>query len=384
MKRRSELKSSFIPVNTPKIFNQEKINIKKCLDTGWISSEGSYVKEFEKSFSKYNKRIYGIAVSSGTAALEVAMKSLNLKNGAHVIIPTFSIISTALCVIKLGLKPILVDVNLSTWNMECDQIIKKITKKTKAIIITHIYGFPVDMNNILKIAKKKNIKVIEDSAEMIGQTYNNRKCGSFGDISTFSFYANKHITTGEGGMILTNDKKLYEKCKSLRNLSFGSGVNRFNHDDIGWNYRMTNLQAALGCGQLKNIKKILKRKREIGRRYISILKNCKKIYIQPYKLKYAKNIFWVFGVLINKEIKISRNSIVNKLNKKNIQTRNFFYPMHKQKIFKKMKVFSNTVRYKNAEFLSENGFYLPSGLGITNREIDYVGNTLFKILENKS
>ena len=384
MKRRSELKNSFIPVNTPKIFNQEKINIKKCLDTGWISSEGSYVKEFEKSFSKYNKRIYGIAVSSGTAALEVAMKSLNLKNGAHVIIPTFSIISTALCVIKLGLKPILVDVNLSTWNMECDQIIKKITKKTKAIIITHIYGFPVDMNNILKIAKKKNIKVIEDSAEMIGQTYNNRKCGSFGDISTFSFYANKHITTGEGGMILTNDKKLYEKCKSLRNLSFGSGVNRFNHDDIGWNYRMTNLQAALGCGQLKNIKKILKRKREIGRRYISILKNCKKIYIQPYKLKYAKNIFWVFGVLINKEIKISRNSIVNKLNKKNIQTRNFFYPMHKQKIFKKMKVFSNTARYKNAEFLSENGFYLPSGLGITNREIDYVGNTLFKILENKS
>ena len=384
MKRRSELKSSFIPVNTPKIFNQEKINIKKCLDTGWISSEGSYVKEFEKSFSKYNKRIYGIAVSSGTAALEVAMKSLNLKNGAHVIIPTFSIISTALCVIKLGLKPILVDVNLSTWNMECDQIIKKITKKTKAIIITHIYGFPVDMNNILKIAKKKNIKVIEDSAEMIGQTYNNRKCGSFGDISTFSFYANKHITTGEGGMILTNDKKLYEKCKSLRNLSFGSGVNRFNHDDIGWNYRMTNLQAALGCGQLKNIKKILKRKREIGRRYISILKNCKKIYIQPYKLKYAKNIFWVFGVLINKEIKISRNSIVNKLNKKNIQTRNFFYPMHKQKIFKKMKVFSNTARYKNAEFLSENGFYLPSGLGITNSEIDYVGNTLFKILENKS
>jgi len=384
MKRRSELKSSFIPVNTPKIFNQEKINIKKCLDTGWISSEGSYVKEFEKSFSKYNKRIYGIAVSSGTAALEVAMKSLNLKNGAHVIIPTFSIISTALCVIKLGLKPILVDVNLSTWNMECDQIIKKITKKTKAIIITHIYGFPVDMNNILKIAKKKNIKIIEDSAEMIGQTYNNRKCGSFGDISTFSFYANKHITTGEGGMILTNNKKLYEKCKSLRNLSFGSGVNRFNHDDIGWNYRMTNLQAALGCGQLKNIKKILKRKREIGRRYISILKNCKKIYIQPYKLKYAKNIFWVFGVLINKEIKISRNSIVNKLNKKNIQTRNFFYPMHKQKIFKKMKVFSNTARYKNAEFLSENGFYLPSGLGITNSEIDYVGNTLFKILENKS
>jgi len=384
MKTRSKLKNNFIPVNIPKIFNQEKINIKKCLDTGWISSEGGYVKEFEQSFSKFNKRIYGIAVSSGTAALDVAMKSLNLKKGAHVIIPTFSIISTALCVIKLGLKPILVDVNLNTWNMDCNQIIKKITKKTKAIIITHIYGFPVDMDNILKIAKKKNIKIIEDSAEMIGQTYNNKKCGSFGDLSTFSFYANKHITTGEGGMILTNNKKLYEKCKSLRNLSFGFGANRFNHDDIGWNYRMTNLQAALGCGQLMNINEIVKRKREIGRRYISILKNCKKIYIQPYKLKYSKNIFWVFGVLIKKGMKISRNTIVNKLNKRNIQTRNFFYPMHKQKIFKKMKVFSNSVKYKNAEYLSANGFYLPSGLGITNKEIDYVGNTLFQVLENKT
>ena len=383
MKIRSKLKSSFIPVNKPKIFNQEKINVKKCLDSGWISSEGSYVKDFENLFSKYNKRKYGIAVSSGTAALEVAMKSLNLKKGSHVIIPTFSIISTALCVVKLGLKPILVDVNLNNWNMEVEEVIKKITKKTKAIIITHIYGFPVDMKKILNIAKKKNIKIIEDSAEMIGQTYNNKKCGSFGELSTFSFYANKHITTGEGGMILTNNKNLYDKCKSLRNLSFGYGVNRFNHDDIGWNYRMTNLQAALGCGQLKNINKIIKRKREIGIRYNSILKNCNKIFTQPNKLKYSKNIFWVFGVLIKKNMKFSRDKIVNKLNKKNIQTRNFFYPMHKQKIFKKMKVFSKSKKYKNSEYLSSNGFYLPSGLGITNQEIDYVGNTLLKILDNK-
>tara|TARA_B110000438_G_C15617962_1_gene565241 strand:- start:138 stop:860 length:723 start_codon:yes stop_codon:yes gene_type:complete len=239
------------------------------------------------------------------------------------------------------------------------------------------------MNHILKIAKEKNIKIIEDAAEMIGQTYKNKKCGSFGDLSTFSFYANKHITTGEGGMILTNNKNLYSKCKSLRNLSFGNGIDRFNHDDIGWNYRMTNLQAALGCGQLKNINKIIKRKREIGKRYISILKNSNKIYIQPHKLKYAKNIFWVFGVLIKKNIKISRNQIVKKLNKKGIQTRNFFHPMHKQKIFKKMKIFSLKESYKNSEHLSANGFYLPSGLGITNKEIDYVGNVLIKTLEKK-
>ena len=381
MKKKSKLKSKFIPVNVPKIFKQEKINIKKCLNSGWVSSEGSFVKNFEKSFSKYNKRIYGVAVSSGTAALEIAMKSLNLNKGDQVIIPTFSIISTALCVIKLGLKPILVDSNLRTWNMDCDEIVKKITKKTKAIIITHIYGFPVDMNKILKIAKKNNIKIIEDAAEMIGQTYYKKKCGAFGDLSTFSFYANKHITTGEGGMILTNDKKLYSKCKSLRNLSFGSGVDRFNHDDIGWNYRMSNLQAALGCGQLKNINRIIMRKREIGKRYISILKNSNKITIQPHKLKYAKNIFWVFGVLLKRNMQFSRNQIVKKLEKFNIQTRNFFYPMHKQKIFNKMKIFSSKQKFKNAEYLSKNGFYLPSGLGITNKEVDFVGKTLFKILE---
>ena len=384
MRKKLRLKSKFIPVNIPKLSNHEKINVKKCLTSGWISSEGEYVKKFEKDFSKYNNRIYGVAVSSGTGALEIALKSLDLKRGDEIIIPTFSIISTALCVIKLGLKPILVDSDLTTWNMDSEQVIKKISRNTKAIIITHIYGFPVDLQNVLRLAKKKNIKIIEDAAEMIGQTYFKKKCGSFGDISTFSFYANKHITTGEGGMILTNDKRLYEKCKSLRNLCFGKDNNRFNHDDIGWNYRMTNLQAAIGCGQLKNISKIIRRKREIGRRYISILNKSKIIFIQPYKLNYAKNIFWVFGVLLKKNANISRDRIIKKLLKKNIQTRTFFFPMHKQKIFKKMKVFPKNQKFVNAEYLSKNGFYLPSGLGISNSDIDFVGKTLIKILENKN
>jgi len=376
-------KNKFIPVNVPKIFKEEKRFVKKCLDTGWISSEGNFVNKFEKSFSKYNNRKFGIAVSSGTAALEIAIKSLQLKKGDQVIIPTFSIISTALCVVKLGLKPVLVDVNLKTWNMDVEQILKKINRKTKAIIITHIYGFPVDLKKILKIAKFKNIKIVEDAAEVIGQTYFNKKCGSFGDISTFSFYANKHITSGEGGMILTNDNKLFTRCRSLRNLCFGLGKNRFNHDDIGWNYRMTNLQAAMGYGQLKNISWIIKRKREIGRRYISILKNSDKFYIQPYKLNYATNIFWVFGILLKNNIKISRDEVIKKLLNKNIQTRFFFYPMHKQKIFIKNKLFSKKEKFTNADFLSKNGFYLPSGLGISNSEIDYVGRTLLNILEDK-
>ena len=381
MKKKLKLKIKFIPVNTPKIFYQDKINVKKCLNTNWISSEGSFVQKFENEFSKYNNRKYGVAVSSGTGALEIALKSLNLKKNDEVIIPTFSIISTALCVIKLNLKPVLVDSNIKNWNMNPDEVIKKISRKTKAIIITHIYGFPVDMEKIIKISKAKKIKIIEDSAEMIGQKYKKRKCGSFGDLSTFSFYANKHITTGEGGMILTNDKSLKDKCKSLRNLSFGKGPNRFNHNDIGWNYRMANIQAAMGCGQLKNISWILKRKREIGHRYFSLLKSNKKIYIQPIKYSYAKNIYWVFGVLIKRGFGINRESITRKLMNKKIQTRNFFYPMHKQEIFKKMKIFSNKKKFPNAEYLSKNGFYLPSGLGLKNAEIHYVAKQLKEILE---
>ena len=379
MKKKLKLKNSFIPVNKPKIFKQDRINVKKCLDTGWVSSEGSFVKNFEKKFSKFNNKKYGIAVSSGTAALEIALKSLNLKRKDEVIIPTFSIISTALCVIKLNLKPVLVDIDLKNWNMNPEQIIKKISSRTRAIIITHIYGFPVDMKKVLKIAKRKNIKIIEDSAEMIGQKYYNKKCGSFGDLSTFSFYANKHISMGEGGIILTNTKSYEEKCRSLRNLCFGKGNNRYDHDDIGWNYRITNIQAAIGCGQLKNITWILKRKREIGRRYHSLLKNNDNISIQPIKNNFSENIFWVFGVVLKS--KINRDLIIKKLLKKGIQTRKFFYPMHKQTIFKKMKIFNKKEKFPNADLLSKNGFYLPSGLALKNKEIDFVAKTLNKILK---
>ena len=372
--------NKFIPVNIPKIFKNEKRFVNQALRTNWISSEGPFVKKFEKNFSIYNKKKFGVAVSNGTAALEIAIKSLNLKKGSEVIIPAFSIISTANAVIKNKLKPILVDCDLETWNMRSDETLKKITKKTKAIIITHIYGLPVDLKKILQIAKKKNIIIIEDTAEVIGLKYKNKICGSFGDLSTFSFYANKHITTGEGGMICTNSKKYYEKCKSLRNLSFSkSFYDRFNHDDIGWNYRMSNLQAALGCGQLKNINWIIKRKREIGNKYYSKLKNKDNIILQKNMISYAKNIYWVFGILIKKNSKISRNKIMKMLLKKNIETRPFFLPMNKQKIFKKMKLF-NKIKAPNSEYLSKNGFYLPSGLGITNKQIDFVIKNLLKII----
>ena len=368
----------FIPVNIPRLYSEEKKNIIQCIKTNWISSEGKFVKDFEESFSKFNNRKFGIAVSSGTAALEVAVKSLNLRKNSEVIIPSFSIISTALCVIKLGLKPVLVDCDINTWNTNPDEILKKISKKTSAIIITHIYGLPVNLTKIIKIAKKKNIKIIEDAAEQIGQKYKNKICGSFGDLSTFSFYANKHITTGEGGMIVTNDKGLYEKCKSLRNLSFSkSYFDRYNHNDIGWNYRMTNLQAAIGCGQLKNIKKIIKRKREIGNLYFEKLKNNKNLLLQENKNSYSKNIYWVFGILIRNNKKYKRNKMMKKLLKYGIDTRPFFLSMNKQKIFKKMKLFKRD-KMKNSEYLSNNGFYVPSGLALKDNQINYICHLINK------
>ncbi len=378
MKNKLKLVKIKFPVNEPKIFDLEKKNVLKCLNTGWISSQGKFVTEFEKKFANFNKRKFGISVSSGTAALEIALKSLNLKKNDEVIIPTFTIISSIICIIKLGLKPVLVDSNIDNWNMSIEETLKKINRKTKAIIITHIYGFPVNMEKILYVAKKRGIKIIEDAAEMIGQKYKNKMCGSYGDISTFSFYANKHITTGEGGMILTNNKNVYLKSKSLRNLCFGE-INRFNHDDIGYNYRFTNIQAAIGCAQLKNIKWIVKRKMEIGNRYYKQLKNNKNLFIQKPFNKYSKNIYWIVGILIYNKKGINKKIIVKKLRKKGIETRDFFYPMHKQNIIQKLKIFKKKEKYPVSEKLFKQGFYLPSGLNIKNREIDTICKYLNKI-----
>ena len=247
-------------------------------------------------------------------------------------------------------------------------------------MLTHIYGLPVNLSSIVKIAKKRKIKIIEDSAEVIGLTYKKKICGSFGDLSTFSFYANKHITTGEGGMIVTNSKDLYLKCKSLRNLSFSNSYfDRYNHDDIGWNYRMTNLQAALGCGQLKNINKIIKRKREIGNLYYNNLKNNNKIILQQNKNSYSNNIYWVFGILLKKNCKIKRDVLMKKLLKNKIDTRPFFLSMNKQSIFKKMKLFKRD-KMINSDYLSKNGFYLPSGLALKDIEIKHICRVINKIL----
>jgi perosamine synthetase len=361
--------NNFIPVNTPLLSGNELKYVSECINTGWISSEGPFITEFERKFSEFVERKFGIAVSNGSAALDIAVKALGIGPGDEVIMPTFTIISPAQSIVTSGATPVLVDSCLDTWNMDVSLIEAKITKNTKAILVVHIYGLPVDMDPLLELCSKYNLLLIEDAAEMHGQNYKGRPCGSFGDISIFSFYPNKHITTGEGGMIVCNSETIAEKCKKYRNLAFDPNGRRFVHDEIGWNYRMTNFQAALGLAQLENIDKHITRKREIGRIYNNGLLSLKGFKKPLEKTSYAENIYWVYGLIAENEE--SLNSVVNKLAINQIGTRPFFWCMHEQPVFKKMGFFLNQ-KYPNAERLARCGFYLPSGLGLQNDEINYI------------
>lgn len=362
-----------IPVNTPLFMGNEKKYLNECIDTGWISSEGPFIKKFEDQFSSYVNRSYGIAVSNGSAALDIAVKALKIGMGDEVILPAFTIISPAQSIVTARTTPVLVDSDPLTWNMDVTLIESKITSKTKAILVVHIYGLPVDMDPILELCAKYKLFLIEDAAEMHGQTYKGKKCGSFGDISIFSFYPNKHITTGEGGMIVTNNQELSLECQKLRNLAFEPNGRRFVHKEIGWNYRMTNMQAALGLAQLENIEYHIQRKKEIGALYQRGFENLIDFVKPISKTDYAENIYWVYGLLAKDEV--SNKKVVDFLADKQIGTRPFFWCMHEQPVFIEMGLFHNE-KYPVAENLARNGFYIPSGLGLTNPEIQDVIDVL--------
>jgi perosamine synthetase len=368
--------NKFIPVNTPLLSGNEKKYLNECIDTAWISSEGPFVKQFEDMLAKEVNQKYGIAVSNGTAALEIAIAALDIKAGDEVIMPSHTIISCAQAIVKNGAVPVLVDSDINTWNMDVSQIESKITPKTKAIMVVHLYGFPVDMDEIIKLKDKYNLYIIEDTAQMLGQTYKDIPCGSFGDISTFSFYPNKQITTGEGGMCVTSDENLVKRCQSLRNLCFAK--ERFIHEELGWNYRMTNIQAALGVAQLEKLDYHVKRKREIGKLYQELLKENKHFKLALDKIADAENIYWIVGLLINNDSKYNVKDIMSELTKEGIGVRPFFYPMHLQPVFLNMGLFKDE-KYPVAEELYNRGFYIPSGLGISNEDIKKVANVINNI-----
>lgn len=367
-----------IPVNQPLLNGKEKQYLNECIDQGWISSEGPFVKRFEQEFAARVGRKYAIAVSNGSVALDAAVVALGIGAGDEVILPTFTIISCAAAIVRAGAIPVVVDSEPDTWNMVVAQIEAKITPKTKAIMVVHIYGLPVDMAPILALAEKYGLHIIEDAAEMHGQTYKDRPCGSFGDISTFSFYPNKHITTGEGGMIVTDSEVLAERCQSLRNLCF-QPTRRFVHEELGWNLRMTNLQAALGLAQLERLDEFVICKRQMGKRYTELLADVPGIELPLMQTEYANNIYWVYGLVLKEEIPFDAAEAMKRLGEQKIGTRPFFWPMHEQPVFRKMGLFLGE-SYPIAERLARRGFYIPSGLALTSAQIERVAIVVRELL----
>jgi len=373
-----------IPVNEPVLLGNEKKYLQQCIDTGWISSEGPFVKEFEEKVALRVGRKFGIAVSNGSAALDAAVLALKIGPGDAVLMPAFTIISCAAAVVRAGATPIFIDADPITWNMDLNQledIIKKHLKTNrytlKALMAVHIYGLPIDMKPVLELAEKYGLKIIEDAAEMIGQKCRGRECGSFGDISTFSFYPNKHITTGEGGMIFTDDATIAERCRNARNLFFDK-ERRYIHEEIGWNLRMSNIQAALGVAQLESLDESIRRKREIGMLYNQLLSSIENLQLPLAVTEYAENIYWVYGIVLKDHVPFNATAAMARLQKVGVGTRHFFYPMNKQPCLKGL------IEEKScpvAERLAERGLYLPSGLALTDQQICLVAETVKEILK---
>lgn len=370
-----------VPVNTPVFQGNEKKYLMDCIDTGWISSAGAYIEKFEQGMAELTGQKYGIAVCNGTAALEAAVLALNLEKGGEVILPDFTIISCVQAIVKAGLIPVPVDCAADTWNMDISQVEAKITDKTRAIMVVHIYGLPTDMDPIRELARKHNLKIIEDAAEAHGLTYRGESCGGMGDASIFSFFPNKHITSGEGGMIMTSDEAVRDRARGARNLFFDP-ERRYIHSEFGSNFRMTNMQAAVGLAQLEQIETTVKRKREIGAYYQEALQGIDGIQLPLPRTEYAENIYWVFGIVL-KDPDRNADEIMKKLGEKGIGTRHFFYPMHKQPALLKEgccpKESLEDSLYPNANYISTHGFYIPSGLGLTREQQAYVAEELRKL-----
>jgi perosamine synthetase len=375
-----------IPVNEPSLGQRELEYVTECISTGWISSTGQFINEFEERWAAYCGRRYGVAVNNGTVALQLALASLELQPGDEVIMPTFTIVSCTLAVVYNGAIPVLVDSDPKTWTMNINQVADKITPRTKVIMPVHIYGHPVDMDPLLDLADRYRLAIIEDAAEAHGAEYLTgrnateptwRRCGSFGTMSCFSFYANKLITTGEGGMVLTDNPQLAEKAHSLRNLCFQS-QRRFYHEELGFNFRLTNLQAALGLAQLERIGEIVARKRWMGREYTHRLKDVEGLQL-PVEEPWARNVYWMYGVVLSEETGIDGAKFAEGLRERGVDTRPFFLGMHEQPAFLKRRLFLNE-RYLVAERLARQGLYLPSGLALTEDQLVRVCEAVHEVL----
>jgi len=365
----------FIPVNIPKIPPLSMTYVDECMNSGWIAT-GRFISQFEEAISKIVSKSSAVAVTNGTTALDISFTALNLEPGDEVILPNFTIVSCLNQLIRMGITPIFIDANPLTWNMDVSQLEAAITPQTKAIVVAHIYGLPTDLDEVIRLCKKHDLWLVEDCAEALGLEYRGKKCGTFGDLSTFSFYSNKIITTGEGGMIATDNCALLERIRSLRNLYFDDN-DRFTHSGIGWNARLTNIQAALACGQIPELEGLRESKRKVAQQYRQQLSGLSDIFtFQPSETEYAINDYWVVGILLDRDSKLQQRELMNTLSENGIQTRPFFKPLHNQPFLKEKYA---SLHFPVSEFLGRNGLYLPSGNGIEEWQIQRVIDSIKKI-----
>jgi perosamine synthetase len=360
-----------IPVCAPLLAGREAEYLAKTVASGWISSSGNYVRELEERFAEYLGVKYAVTASSGTAALHLACRALGIGPGDEVLIPDFTMIATAFALCYCGATPVFVDCERETWNMDVGLLERKITKRTRAILPVHIYGHPCDMGAIRELAKRHGLHVLEDAAEAIGSRYRGSRCGAMGDAGCFSFFANKIVTTGEGGLVATDDKELYDRCRYFKNLCFPlEGPRNYVHEEIGFNYRMPNVVAALGVAQLERVEDYTAMRRRNAALYRSLLAAVPGLALQP-ELPGVENSYWMCGLLVDERFGATRDEVMARLASRGIETRPFFVPMHRQPALRKYGA-DCSGDYPVADEVSARGLYLPSGSGLTAAEIERV------------
>lgn len=353
-----------IPIMGPLIDHQEIDRVMDCLNTGWISSQGEYIAAFESSFAEFCRTRFGIATSNGTTALHLALVTLGIGPGDEVIVPALSFIATANVVVHAGAKPVFADVSEATWTLDPDQVASRITGRTKAVIPVHLYGHPADMTPLMGLAEKKHFWVVEDAAEAHGAEYEGKKVGGIGHLGCFSFYGNKIISTGEGGMIVTNDPEWADRARMLRDHGM-SRERKYWHPLVGFNYRLTNVQAAIGMGQMTKLEAILEKKRQIAAYYHQKFEGVAGI-VRPPEAPWAKNIFWLYSILLKPEVDKNRDELIRFLTQAGVESRPLFYPIPA------MPPYQGTDSFPAAEKISARGISLPSGAGLTWGQIDTV------------
>ena len=366
------------PVSEPLLMGNEKKYVSDCLASNWISSSGKYISAFEDVFAAKVNRRFGCSVCNGMAALILALRALDLPPRSEVICPSFCMSAPVMAVIHSGLKPVFVDVD-DTWNMDPEKISTLINSNTSAVMVVHNYGLMCDLDRIQMIARKNMLSIIEDAAEAHGATYKDRPAGSFGDVSCFLFYANKIITTGEGGMVVTDEPAIAERLAYFRNMCFSPNPEkRFLHKDVGFNFRMTNIQAAIGLAQMENFEHLVELRIQMAERYLENLADSRGILFRQSP-EHCLNVYWMFGFLIDEVVYGCRDLLAERLETQGIETRRFFFGADEQPFIAEKKLIPANARFPFSNRLSRQGLYFPSSPTLEETDIRHICATLRKM-----